>query len=113
MSGGSMNYLYQKVRCDATFEENTPYRAAFRKHLEKVAEALRMIEWVDSDDCRPGDDEEAIKACLGKGAVLEAALARAREAKEDLEKVIAECSKGGPERKVSGKNSNLVRVTSV
>jgi hypothetical protein len=62
MSGGSMDYLYSKVE-EAEFHEDTPIRRAFRKHLNKVAKALRAIEWNDSCD---GDDreEEYIKACF-------------------------------------------------
>lgn len=74
MSGGSMNYLYSKIECDATFERNTPERQAFADHLQKVAQALHDIEWVDSGDYGPGDENEAICACLSDGATLGAAV---------------------------------------
>jgi len=64
MSGGSMDYLFGRVENDSNFELNTPLRKAFKEHLAKVAKALHDIEWVDSSDCAPGDEEEAIKACL-------------------------------------------------
>jgi hypothetical protein len=65
MSGGSMNYLYRKLLWECDFTEDTHLRMAFRNHLMKVAEALRMIECVDSGDWGPGDEEHAILAVLG------------------------------------------------
>lgn len=69
-----MNYLYSKIECDANFRCDTPLRKAFRKHLEKVTQALHDIEWVDSGDYGAGQEEEAINACLAKGDVLQAAI---------------------------------------
>lgn len=79
MSGGSMDYLYSKV-LDASFNEHTVLRRAFRQHLKLIAEALRAIEWNDSCD---GDDREEIllKKCLGKERIL-------RQAKTDLQQSI-------------------------
>ena len=57
-----MGYLYIKVD-EAEFELNTPLRKKFKKHLEKVAEALRAIEWNDSGD-GAGSEEDMIMACL-------------------------------------------------
>jgi hypothetical protein len=85
MSGGSMNYLYSKLEYDATFNQNTPERRAFAKHLTLVAKALHDIEWVDSGDYGPGDDVAAIRACLGEGRVLEAAIEVAEEAVKVLQ----------------------------
>ena len=84
MSGGSMNYLYSRIEYDAKFLGNTPERKAFRFHLEKVAQALHDIEWVDSGDYGPGDEEAAIRACIGDGAVLDAAIEMAHDAAEVL-----------------------------
>ena len=84
MSGGSMNYLYSRLEYDATFHTNTPERAALKKHLEKVSQALHDIEWVDSGDYGPGDEEAAIRACIGDGAVLSAAIELANEAANTL-----------------------------
>jgi hypothetical protein len=64
MSGGSMDYLYSKLEY-AQFRQDTPERKAFAQHLEKVAKALHDIEWVDSGDYGPGDENEALRACLG------------------------------------------------
>ena len=82
MSGGSMDYLYAKV-AGAHFRTDTPERRAFRKHLDRVAAALRAIEWNDSGD---GDDGEAekIRACLQAGAVLEACIDRAHDAAKEM-----------------------------
>ena len=80
MSGGSMNYLYSKLEYGATFRTDTPERKAFAKHLELVAKALHDIEWVDSSDYGPGDENEAIRACLNNGEILEAAIGQAHEA---------------------------------
>jgi hypothetical protein len=66
MSGGSMNYLYSKLEYDATFSTDL----AFKRHLAKVAKALHDIEWVDSCDMGPGDENAAIRACLQPDAVL-------------------------------------------
>ena len=73
MSGGSMEYLYSKVEA-ATFLCQTPERQAFAAHLKLVAKALHDIEWVDSDDYGPGDENDAIRACLGREAVLKATI---------------------------------------
>lgn len=75
MSGGSMDYLYSRVK-DATFKENTILRRAFRAHLNLVARTLKAIEWNDSGD---GDDEEEelICACLGP-AIAQALLKRTK-----------------------------------
>ena len=58
-----MNYLYSKIEY-ADFPTDTPEREAFAKHLKLVAKALHDIEWVDSADYGPGDENEAIRACL-------------------------------------------------
>lgn len=83
MSGGSMDYLYQKLDW-VGFNTDTPERAAFRKHLALVAKALHDIEWVDSSDYGPGDESEAIRACLSKTEVLDAAREKAEAALQAL-----------------------------
>ena len=88
MSGGSMQYLYQRLDWEATFAENTPERVAFRKHLNLVAKALHDIEWVDSGDCVRGDDVEAIMACITKSDVLVAERERLEEAIKEAQDVL-------------------------
>lgn len=79
-----MNYLYSKLEYDANFRKDTPDRLAFAKHLKLVAKALHDIEWVESGDYGPGDDTEAIRACLSSGATLEAVVETAHEARKAL-----------------------------
>ena len=71
MSGGSWDYLCYKIADAAKqlqLNTQTPERRAFGKHLELVAEAMHDIEWVDSSDKGPGDENAAIKAVLGEHA---------------------------------------------
>lgn len=84
MSGGSMNYLYSKLEY-ASFDLSTPERRAFRAHLQKVAKALHDIEWVDSGDFGPGDENQAIRDCLSPAGMLEAAVEMANEALQHLQ----------------------------
>jgi len=65
MSGGSMNYFYRKLLWECDFDETTPMREAFSRHLLKVAAALKAVEWVDSGDLGPGDEDEPIAEVLG------------------------------------------------
>lgn len=79
-----MNYLYSRLDYDATFHTNTPERRAFKEHLVKVAKALHDIEWVDSGDFGPGDENAAIRACLSSEQLLEFVIERAEEAMQNL-----------------------------
>ena len=85
MSGGSMNYIYSKLEYEANFRQDTPERRAFAKHLELVIKALHDIEWVDSADYGPGDENEAIRACLGDAVMLATVLEMAKEAVATLQ----------------------------
>ena len=78
-----MHYIYRHI-ADIQFPADTPERRAFLAHLQLVAAALHDIEWVDSGDCGPGDENAAIRACVGDGRVLDAAIERAHEAAKDL-----------------------------
>jgi len=101
MSGGSYDYAYQRIDdlADA-IRATTPLRKAFKKHLKNVATACHQIEWVDSGDCGEGDEDDAIKACLGKHAkvmVLDEALSEAMRVKSMLEAAIKDAQPtGGP-----------------
>lgn len=68
MSGGEYEYAYSRVGIVADeiaeHEPITPLRAAFVAHLRLVAKALHDIEWVDSCDMSPGEEEAAIRAVL-------------------------------------------------
>lgn len=83
MSGGSMNYLYSSLEY-AGFTADTPERRAFAAHLKLVAKALHDIEWVDSGDFGPGDENAAIRVCLGDALMLQAVLEQAKEAEAAL-----------------------------
>ena len=63
MSGGSYDYIYYKIeeiRIDGT--RNNKKRLLFQGLLELVAKAMHDIEWVDSGDCFPGDENKALDA---------------------------------------------------
>lgn len=66
MSGGSWDYLYSRVADAASrlAEDGDPKRAILAPHVERLAKALRAIEWVDSGDYGPGDEYAAIDAFL-------------------------------------------------
>ena len=96
MSGGSMNYLYSKLEY-AEFKTDTPERKAFAKHLQLVAKALHDIEWVDSCDYGPGDEDNAIRACLTSNATLEAAVEAAHDARKALTLELERACSGNPE----------------
>ncbi len=98
MSGGSMNYLYSQLEY-ARFSTETPERRAFAKHLALVAKALHDIEWVDSGDYGPGDEIDAIRACLTAGATLEAAIEAANEAHKVLRDELERACSGRPSYK--------------
>lgn len=88
MSGGSWNYLYDRVH-DAAIrlrESSNPRRYAMSQHVERLAVALRAIEWVDSCDYGPGDDNAAIDAFLaGFGdARMQAESAASRKIAEQI-----------------------------
>jgi len=82
MSGGSMDYLHQKVM-GAYFRENTPERKALRIHMNRLADALCAVEWNDSGD---GADDESglIREAIGDRIILEASIQAAKEAHKDL-----------------------------
>jgi len=82
-----MDFLSYRLE-EATFKENTILRLAMRKHLLKVAAALRAIEWNDSGD-GADNEEELIIACLQPADEIRQAREDAIKAKEDLEKAIA------------------------
>lgn len=97
MSGGSMRYLYSRLEHEASFVEDTPERKAFAKHLKLVAKALHDIEWVDSGDYGPGDENAAIRACLSEAATLEAAVEAAHEARKALTAELERACSGRPD----------------
>ena len=96
MSGGSWDYFYGRLEEVASRLqcERDPLRKAFGSHLQKCAKALHDIEWVDSQDCSPGDEVNAIKAVLGSdgpGLVLSESRKQAEAALEQLKAALADC----------------------
>lgn len=82
MSGGSMDYLYAKIE-EATFRLNSPERIAMKKHLTKLARALRAIEWNDSGD---GDDHEKefIQESISENLILASTIEEAEIVRDQL-----------------------------
>lgn len=87
MSGGSMDYLYFKVQ-DADFTENTMLRRVFRVHLQKVAAALRAIEWHDSGDGGDNEDALILAAIEGEQPLLAQTITETHEAQDDLTRAL-------------------------
>lgn len=89
MSGGSFDYLYQRVEEMASdLRDGTPLERAFAEHLDKVAKAMHAIEWVHSGDYLPGDADEAIRAVLAPGDELATAIREAETATDVLREAI-------------------------
>lgn len=83
MSGGSLDYAYQRVRDLADAIErhaDRPEHRAFAAHLHKVAAAAKALEWVWSGDCGPGDEIELIRAILDPNELALAELKQVTEA---------------------------------
>lgn len=92
MSGGSYNYAYARVE-EMALEVRLraggdAKRLAFALHLDKVAKALQAIEWVDSNDWAPGDEDEPIRAVVTPTDEVRAALVEAHTALGLLQKTI-------------------------
>ena len=99
MSGGSYNYFcYRAEEVANEIRTTTPLRRAFVTHLKKVAKAMHDIEWVDSGDNSPGDEDAAILNCLGKSGpalVLAEAIKEAEKAAAELKWAIEQAEKMG------------------
>lgn len=69
MSGGSWDYFYHQLDdvADRLASSDSPERRAFGSHLKKCACAMKAIEWVDSCDCVPPHDTNAIRDAIGEG----------------------------------------------
>ena len=99
MSGGSYDYLYQRINDAADTLaglQQTPIRRAFAAHLKLVAKAMHSIEWVDSCDSSPGSEDAEIRVCLVPGAELDAAAESLRRAIEEAQRVLSEAKEAPP-----------------
>lgn len=93
MSGGSWDYAYGHIDAIASrlCLEVAPNRRALGKLLTACAKALHDIEWVDSMDYRPGDENDAITKALGEYAptlILAEVVADAKRAIEQLRALV-------------------------
>jgi chaperonin cofactor prefoldin len=91
MSGGSWDYFCYKMDevSDRLIRGRDLRRKTFGKLMNLCAKAMKDIEWVDSDDCSPGDEYHAIDKCLKFDSKSELK-AVVREELELLEKMIKE-----------------------
>jgi hypothetical protein len=83
MSGGSLNYVYQRVEqaaAEVLERADRPEHRAFAGHLLKVAKALHDLEWVWSCDYGRDDELEAIRAVVSPADTLQQALKDAETA---------------------------------
>jgi hypothetical protein len=92
MSGGSHDYAFTHVASMADILKRSPRsdRRAFGLHLERVAQAMHDVEWVDSDDYAPDGDVLSIKACLSEEMIMDVLYRNALNAKEELERALKE-----------------------
>ena len=92
MSGGSWDYAYVRLEeiADRLEKARDPLRRAFGARLQKCAEALHDIEWVDSADCAEGDEVAAIRAALEPGAELKATIREGTEVVARLTRLLKE-----------------------
>lgn len=91
MSGGSLDYAYGRIEQIAetlSMEAKTVEHRAMAQHLFRVAEVLHDIEWVLSGDYSSGDELEKIYALLHPTQIVEAALDAARQARDDLDRIL-------------------------
>lgn len=67
MSGGSYDYAFGKLEDFASslrHTEKDPRRVVFKELLCLVVLAMRDIEWVDSGDYSPGEENDSIDAVM-------------------------------------------------
>lgn len=91
MSGGSLDYVYDKVEDAAGNVRGRGTRSehfAFADHLEKVAKALHDFEWMLSSDTSPGSEIPAIMEVITKQSLLIAATDRLQAAIRDANTVL-------------------------
>jgi len=90
MSGGSYDYLFGRLEDAANQIKGSPLRRAFARHLLLISKALYEIEWADSGDTSPGNNDEiaAIQACLPKGADIQACIEEAKKVLIELQAAI-------------------------
>ena len=98
MSGGSYDYAYGRVQDMAdALRFRSPFdakRMAFAAHLDKVAKAMRDIEWNDSGDGAT-DEPGSIAACITPTDEVHAATAVAEKALASLQHAMESARRSG------------------
>lgn len=91
MSGGSWNYFYIQLEevAERLAIDECPHRKMFAAHLEKCAEAMRSIEWVDSGDYGPGRELEDIAKCFDAEPISDVIKEQLIAHRESVEKLLA------------------------
>lgn len=96
MSGGSLDYVYNKVSdaagCIRSLSKK-PIHLAFAKHLDLVSKALYDLELVFSHDCSYPSEERAIQACLKENDELTSAREEAEKVLKNLQEVLEKSKK--------------------
>ena len=98
MSGGSLNYAYNKIDdaaneilCRLHYIGDAARRAkykAFAAYLEKVSKALHDVEWVLSSDYGEDGADKAIDAVLSKEFLFKDLISAAIEARNNLDEIL-------------------------
>lgn len=86
MSGGSLDYAYDKVESAASeirARAENPLQAAFAEHLFRVGMALKDLEWHYSCDIH-NPEPQSVRGVVSAQDVLEAATVRANVALHNL-----------------------------
>lgn len=94
MSGGSLDYAFQRVEevaSNISSRATKPLHRAFSAHLLLVAEALHDLEWVWSSDMSNGDEDESIRRVVDRVAEIKAATDSLKIAIVDAEECIKAC----------------------
>jgi len=96
VSGGHYQYFYNRVDefvNELSRNSYTPERRAFLSLMRKISVAVHAIEWVDSSDYSPGDENEYIMECVSQSQVIEAATDHAVKAVDELKTIIDKLTK--------------------
>lgn len=90
MSGGSWGYFYFQLEeiAEKLAVEKCPHRKMFAAHLQKCANALRSIEWVDSGDYGAGAEIKDITKCFNTEPVSGVVAEHLMEHQKSVEKML-------------------------
>jgi hypothetical protein len=90
MSGGSLNYVYEKVdyAADALLSQTNEHFRALGKFMKKLAPVLHDVEWAISCDYSDDRAEESIKTIISPEFELAHALEEAKATLALLETAI-------------------------